>query len=368
MTSERTLRQEFDYALSLYAKLFSSSSLGSPDSKDYSNAKSEHYQSTLTEAVKAFESAKTKSEHLSLFSVNESVEDVATNDLPFLNVDYHLATLTDKIYTASLTERRPLALKSKELYLSFLALCDSYGLLPADQSKFLHEILRAGVETPSFTQVFAKGYSDPGAQRQAKIVKFKREKALEKRIAELKARSSGEDDDRDEDVTREMYLKQVSLFVDRTYDALQGLDSELEILKFAASAPKSPEPAPEPESKEDGYSERVDMPKNNAILTPDGKVNRPFMIVSSREQIRRNVFRPDYELPTMTVEEYLDEEMKRGNIISGGGPQSEEPVEKNEDNEDNDEEADRETMRLRQWDEFTEANPRGSGNTGMNLG
>lgn len=66
----------------------------------------------------------------------------------------------------------------------------------------------------------------------------------------------------------------------------------------------------------------------------------------------------------MTIDEYLEEEKKRGGIIGGGGPQSEIRPEPEEDNM---EKADEETMKARAWDEFVEANPRGSGNT-MNRG
>ena len=49
---------------------------------------------------------------------------------------------------------------------------------------------------------------------------------------------------------------------------------------------------------------------------------RPFTILpatANREQLRQQVFRPDHRLPTMTVEEYLEVERERGNIITGGG-------------------------------------------------
>ncbi|KAK9368102.1 TAP42-like protein [Lipomyces kononenkoae] len=383
--NDRTLRQEFSYALSQYAKLFSgqvdttvviatSSSDSAFNPTEYDTSRSETYQNTLKQAISSFESTKLKSEHLSLFSVNESVEDITTNDLPYLSVDYYLATLTDKIYTDSLPARKPLALKSKGLYLSFLTLCDSYGLLDKDAARLLHAILEVPIDTPIFSAAHARGFSDPGAQRMARIAKFKREKAIESQVKDLRSRhlakseDNVDDDDNDDETARELYLKQIALFIERSFDALQGLDSELEILAFAAARPAQPSVEhPEPPtdssvSKKDDYSERVDAPLRNtqAILNSEGKVNRPFTIVSSRDQIKKNVFKPDYVLPTMTIDEYLEEERRRGNIIEGGGPESAKQVEKDDDNE---EANDKETYRLRQWDEFAEANPRGSGNT-----
>ena len=62
----------------------------------------------------------------------------------------------------------------------------------------------------------------------------------------------------------------------------------------------------------------------------------------------------------MTVDEYLAEEKRRGGMIEGGGERS--GVREGVD-EDDVEKADEATMKAREWDEFTEANPRGSGNT-----
>jgi hypothetical protein len=62
----------------------------------------------------------------------------------------------------------------------------------------------------------------------------------------------------------------------------------------------------------------------------------------------------------MSIDEYLEEERRRGGIIDGGGPQSQIRPQVDEDDM---EAADRETMKAREWDEYVEANPKGSGNT-----
>ncbi len=87
---------------------------------------------------------------------------------------------------------------------------------------------------------------------------------------------------------------------------------------------------------------------------------RPFTLLDSRQTLKNGVFRPDHSLPTMTIDEYLEEEKRRGGIIEGGGPQSEIRPEPNEDDHAA---ADEETMKQRAWDEYVEANPKGSGNT-----
>lgn len=138
------------------------------------------------------------------------------------------------------------------------------------------------------------------------------------------------------------------------------------------NVPRPPErPAPE-ESRQrnpvdkSGYSERLDPPvaqllsggKLGPLLSKDGKPLQPFTLTDRRTQLRQGVFRPGHNLPTMTIEEYLEEERKRGGIIEGGNNQPPPEID-----EDDMEKADEETMKARAWDEFKEEHPRGSGNT-----
>ncbi len=118
----------------------------------------------------------------------------------------------------------------------------------------------------------------------------------------------------------------------------------------------------------DDYSDRLDPPvsellnrgKAGPILSKDGKPLKPFTLLDSRQRLRDSVFKPDHSLPTMTIDEYLAEEKRRGGMVDGGGESSGRPAEPEEDNLAK---ADAETMKAREWDEFTEANPKGSGNT-----
>ena len=120
--------------------------------------------------------------------------------------------------------------------------------------------------------------------------------------------------------------------------------------------------------RKEAYSDRLDPPiselmnngKAGPILSKDGKPLKPFTLLDSRQRLRDGVFRPDHSLPTMTIDEYLAEEKRRGGMINGGGEQSGPPAEPDEDDLGK---VDAETMKAREWDEFTESNPKGNGNT-----
>lgn len=118
------------------------------------------------------------------------------------------------------------------------------------------------------------------------------------------------------------------------------------------------------------YSDRLDGPttlaglgrRGGPLLSPSGKPLQPFTIVGKRTQLQEGVFRPGHNLPTMSIDEYLEEERRRGGIIEGTG---DEP--KPAPDEDDMAEVDAATKKAREWDEFVEANPKGAGNS-MNRG
>jgi len=73
----------------------------------------------------------------------------------------------------------------------------------------------------------------------------------------------------------------------------------------------------------DGYSERLHAipptTRGGLLLSPDGKPLRPFMLLDSRGRLKKGVFGPGHSFPSMTIDEHLEEERRRGRIIEGGG-------------------------------------------------
>jgi immunoglobulin-binding protein 1 len=168
---------------------------------------------------------------------------------------------------------------------------------------------------------------------------------------------------------RDLNLTNLTFMVFQTFQALESIAMELHIISLAPPAPPPGVTGPTPDGRQDGrnkdaYSERLDgqlpgLRNSGPLLSSDGKPMRPFTLLDSRQSLKKDVFRQT-NLPTMTIDEYLEEEKRRGGMIEGGGPQSEVRPEPNEDDFDA---ADEETMKQRAWDEYVEANPKGSGNT-----
>jgi immunoglobulin-binding protein 1 len=145
---------------------------------------------------------------------------------------------------------------------------------------------------------------------------------------------------------------------------------ELQIISLAPPAPPANPAGPSADDRESernntAYSERLDnqlpgLKYSGPILSSSGKPLRPFTMLDTRQRLQQGVFRPDHSLPTMTIDEYLEEEKRRGGMIDGGGEQS--GVKEIIDEDDHDK-MDEETMKARAWDEYVEENPKGSGNT-----
>ncbi|AEO55324.1 hypothetical protein MYCTH_40930 [Thermothelomyces thermophilus ATCC 42464] len=321
---------------------------------------SSEYADTVSSAVKLYQECLALVGALSIFSPNESLEDVSTTDLPFFLINFHLAEITQKRPSSSPQERKSILSAARDAYERYLHLVDSYGLLSPPYKKLLEQYTEAPT---TFSTVST---SDPEARRNAKIANFRAEKELRNRLEFLRRRPEyGTEDDRhgggDEEAVRQVHLAHIDYSTHMTFQALESLNREWEIL---ALAPPPRDPREEEQQDARRWQGSAPLRPSRALggplLSKDGKPLQPFTLLNNRQELARGVFRPGHNLPTMTIDEYLEEERARGGIIEGGGEAS---WHRPEPDEDDMERADAETMKAREWDEFVESNPKGSGNT-----
>lgn len=342
------------------------------------DTRSSAYASDVAEALSLYAKARSQISAADLFSPNEGVEDVSTSSLPYLLLDFQAAELVQRTPFVDAPQRKLVVRKARAAYELFLSLVDGYGLVKGQYSKMLE---RYRDEPERFVAVGAGG--DAAARREAKIANFKAEKELKGRLETLRANprylDSAGNGGGDEELVRQVHLAHVDFSVHTTFQALDALNREWEMLRMA------PEVAPSHNgdgqqqgddmrgrgregNDDDDASWRLDQPmrqRNGAgapLLSTKGKPLQPFTLVGSRADLRKGVFRPGHNLPTMSIDEYLEEERRRGNILEGGTDPA-----KPEVDEDDMEAVDRETYKAREWDEFKDSNPRGAGNT-MNMG
>lgn len=298
---------------------------------------------------------------------------------------YYIADLLSKRLDK---DRRATLLKARTEAGEFLKLLDNYDALSPSDAR-LYERYR---ETPdSFSTA---SVTDAAARRHAKIARFKEEKSLKQKLEvrpiplpveriKLTANQFLRQNPsvlRDDDaVARELHLTNITYSTYQAFQLLESIAQELDILRLAPPVPRDGADSATADARDrsngrprDDYSERLDGPlsdllangKAGPILSPDGRPLRPFTLLDTRQRLQQGVFRPDHNLPTMTIDEYLEEERRRGGIIEGGGAQSGIKPQVDEDDMDI---ADKETFKARAWDDFKDDNPRGAGNT-MNMG
>lgn len=225
--------------------------------------------------------------------------------------------------------------------------------------------------------------SGPVGRRDAKIEKWQLEKMLRedvKNLDQISVQAQDEDDIEDEDEIRSLWIKKIQLTVIESISLLESIIMEREMLEkivkhLNLDDSLKIEGLTIIDDKDDGrikdnkfdkgYTDKIEvLDSDKPLMSKEGKVLRPFTIVSSNEKrkdFKSKVFGTGQVLPTMTVEELVDYEMANGGMVK---PEEPEP----EIDEDDIQYQDKETYRLREWDEFTDTHKKGSGNTMGNIG
>ncbi|KAM0792254.1 hypothetical protein ACM66B_004948 [Microbotryomycetes sp. NB124-2] len=335
--------------------------------------------------------------HLGILSPNETLDDINTRDLRCLLVDSLRAHLQVLVKTKGGVERIQWLDKAKTHFARFVALVEQYAIVPDSQRQAF-----AGTQ---------HSVQDPSRRRDAKIAQFKIERDVKAKLEELrrrkrasrsKARASTstaattlEDDDEDDldydsddddaEVARPLFINLITLNYIQAQAELSSIDQELELLKHGMSMSDLPSRKENDDKRlhareEEEATWRLDKlhDEDGPLLSPEGKVLRPFTILPSKEsalstklRLKSEVFRPSHSLPTMTIDEFLDIEKERGNILQGGGANSSEAVErerneeralKEEDTVKGYEQEERELQKKREWDEYRDTHRKGEGN------
>ncbi|OCK73730.1 type 2A phosphatase-associated protein 42 [Lepidopterella palustris CBS 459.81] len=327
----------------------------------FPNPNSTPFQELLAAAIATYEECLRVVAQVGLFSPNETLDDISSGDLQYMLINYHLAELLLRITGG---DRKSYLKDARVDYERFLKLLDSYDILSKSDARLLEKYLD-NEDTFSMAST-----TDAAARRETKISRFKEEKELKRKLEYLKQNPTALEND--DSALRQIQLTNIALCVSQTFQSLESIALEMQILALAPPVPPAGQPRGLADSRQregrgsDEYSERLDGPtsrllsSSGPILSSDGKPLRPFTLLDTRHRLQQGVFRPDHSLPTMTIDEYLEEEKRRGGIIEGGGEQS---GIRPEPDEDDLEKADEETIKARAWDEFKEENPKGSGNT-----
>ncbi|CAF1022234.1 unnamed protein product [Adineta steineri] len=314
MTSnnESTIAELFDFAFDLQQKLESN--------------KTEQKFETFTIAIDKLKLAEDKIEELHLFSDNEELNEVPSNELRYF-ILYALIGWLYEYRTSNRDQRLDEIHLSINYFIKYLQLCKNYGLIQHIPKEQDDNNDKFRIQTTE--------------DRQTKIQKLKEKKALEKSIATL--REMTHDVNRvDDEIKRQLYTEQIKWWIKQSEEDILALKDEIKLLQF------SKDPLPQ--------NSNVQTVKSTNKLPIDG----PFTLVTTKDRLYKEAIGgAGYpSLPTMTVQEFYDDLSKT---------QSQQPVSTPKPAPLSDEylnEIDDSTHRqnVRIMDEYKDDNPRGSGN------
>ena len=140
---------------------------------DSLESNSEDYQDSLRSAISALKQCRMLAEKLSLFSSNETEDDIPSSDLQYLSVDYFLGDLIPKQITV---DRKTLLHEAQDAYGQYLHRLDRYDMLSKSDRK-VYEKWQDNRDTFSVLTG-----SDASKKRETKVARFRQEKELTQKL------------------------------------------------------------------------------------------------------------------------------------------------------------------------------------------
>ncbi|CAL9157485.1 PP2A regulatory subunit TAP46-like [Musa acuminata AAA Group] len=338
---------------------------------------------------------------LGLFSSNETKDDVSTANLKYLLVPFYIGELTEKVAE---DDRLKVLKISRDHLKEFISICEALELIPEEE-----------LERSS-----QRGANTPANQRAKKIARFKRQRAAEAKLQEIKEKKErrwrslraaalsspvevGEEDvlDDDGEEEREAWLTTISLSICKAFDLLEMLKKEEEMLAavkerqskegedFAheildertkraetwhrnaaskAAVSKPAEPITCATFAQDVIEGRAQLSQAHEhkhqpmIFGPASLVGG--RLTSERERMAAQVFQPGYRLPTMSIEEAGLREMEMMKKWQEWNVKLMEEANSSwhKEGTTSTEDEDAEVEKARAWDDWKDDHPRGAGN------
>lgn len=328
----------------------------------------------------------------SIFSSNETLEDLSTNSIPLLALEHHLAMALTQVPTLGplgMANRKQNLERALDLWSVFYRTLERFEMLStADAKQFqILEDLGSSADDVSETARMAP----PTTNRDAKIARFQAKKQAEQEQQRLKAMTErrrrlgiGENETLDgyddESLQREIALKGMDIFKQEAIEEWTGVIRELPMIARMVK---------QQEMQSSGGDDRYRNGEGaDTRRRPDPQSMPPLQLThitkdaSGQIQIRRDtarneVFRRGWNQPTMSIEELAEREVADAMAREERQKQAEEQQREaprryeqlvKDGLEDRADLVDASADLDRKWDDWKDENPRGSGNKRGDVG
>ncbi|GFN86361.1 immunoglobulin-binding protein 1-like [Plakobranchus ocellatus] len=287
-TDCRSLPECFDFVFKMHQYF---------DKTDDSSS-SDKFQGKLRQAIESTQRAIRMVNDLDLFSRNEDIDEVSTNEVKYMLLSAFLAYFTG---LNTHMPRSDAVMKSKLCYIDFLKLLKTYGVIEYDISLTEGDDGDDDIENvvPS-NRISSNDLKTMSVQRNNKIQRFKEKKEMERKIAELQTQV--EKEHVDDEIKREFYLTQIKHWANVAIDEVDSCNLELQMLKHRQGLANS------------GSGNTVSANHtNNHQAANKVKPFRPFIL--TKTNLQKQVFGAGYPaIPTMTVDEFYEQKLREGHL------------------------------------------------------
>lgn len=370
----------------------------------------------VSKAIEILENLQDKIHSASIFSPNESLTEISTSSLNLISIEYHLAKAYIQLPFQNSTTRFQNVNKAIELFHLFLGRCHLYqspflleetvfqnysNLLAIHEeahSKHCHEAHHEGEahnSTNSTNSTYS--YSIPPQSRHDKIQQFKLSKSISSNISSYKAKlnqrqrlSLSQDDELDgydqDSLLRILTIQQLNYYGCDAITEIYSISLELQMLEMAMKFEQqkmheqqykhgnthSNTANQSRQSQSHGHHPQQ-PPQSQKPLTLTHITQNPLtnQLHIQKETISKSIFRPSWNQPTMTLSQLAEKEIQEATQRSIQQKVAEEENKYKprryeylvrDGLEDNEKLVDESAKVDRDWDDWKDENPRGSGN------
>lgn len=236
-------------------------------------------QRDVKKAIGLLEQATRQVSLADIFSKNEEIDELSTNDVQYLLLPALLGFLTSKLTSR---ERKEVIEVAEIYYKDFLQRTNDYNLSNYKFSDVDEDYTSSSAKT-EFEELSMAVHT-----RANKIQKHKEQKELKTHLENLK--KNVENEHADEEIKRKYFLTMIKVFIHDVADELDSIKMEKPILEHMAKM------------KQDN------MPKPKRQPPPPLKP-----IIITKDEVQKAIYGAGYpSLPTMTVQEFYDKRVAEG--------------------------------------------------------
>ena len=312
-----------------------------------------------------------------IFSDNEEFKDIKTEDIKFMLVAFYQSELIQKF----MVNRKNILDFALKFYDEFYKLLKSYDYLSKEQIKKYEKLTYVPEEGEEPKKSQQQSFQEMSENRNEKIQMYKYKKNLSEKLKKI------EKDQEKLDDNREYWVDYLNINIVKMFESIPMIKMEIDAIKHIEKTKKENQNILPDKNKEHKKIETLTIksPEDLLNLDPSNKLVKNLNFVTSfepnnfsffnlgnglqtldeqilaqlPEHIREKVFRN--RNPTeMTVEEFGELQMKR--MEEEEKKHKEHEKNKSDSDSDKEEVDDKKKKKAREWDDWKDDHPKGSGN------